>query len=73
VLHFFDKWIFVSYYDYRFYRIAGVASAAGAEALPKPPGASSISIFDKSSEKLVAGMELYPFLFLNIQNSNKNS
>ena len=27
----FDKWIFHSFWDYRFYRIMGVSTAAGAE------------------------------------------
>jgi hypothetical protein len=47
VLHFIDKWIFGPYYNYRFYRILGVTTAAGAEVKTVPPGASLISIFDK--------------------------
>jgi hypothetical protein len=37
VLNFFVNWIFGSYYDYRFYRIVGVATAAGAEANAEAP------------------------------------
>ena len=34
----FNIWIIGSYYYYRFYRIPGVATAAGAEANGKAPG-----------------------------------
>jgi hypothetical protein len=37
VLHFLNKWIFGSYYDYRVYRILGVATAGGAEAKAEAP------------------------------------
>jgi len=44
--------VFVSYHDQRVYRILGVAIAAGAEAMPKPPGASSVVNFDQSASKI---------------------
>jgi len=41
----------------------GGASAAGAEALPKPPGASSISIFDKLYRKVRGWNGTIPKIF----------
>jgi|APFre7841882793_1041355.scaffolds.fasta_scaffold233963_1 hypothetical protein len=38
-----DKWIFYSFWDYRFYRIMGVARAAGAEVKAEAPGSVIIN------------------------------
>jgi hypothetical protein len=46
----FTKSIDGSYDNYRFYHILGVAIAAGAEAKPKLPGASSITILLNRTE-----------------------
>jgi hypothetical protein len=45
---FFDKWIFSSIGIILFYRIVGVATAAGAEAKADTPGALSKNFFDNS-------------------------
>jgi len=52
VLKFLTTGFFGFYYHYRFYRILGVAAAAGAEVYAEAPGASSMRIFDQSYRKV---------------------
>jgi hypothetical protein len=50
---FFDTWIFGSCLDYRFYRIPGGATAAGAEVKAEAPGSVINEFFDRTRRNVI--------------------
>jgi hypothetical protein len=60
VQYFLTNGFFRSNNDYRFYRILGVATAAGAEVNAETPGVLSEGIFDKSDIKVSGWIDTFP-------------